>query len=177
MEKLLQKFNSIKTDEKALGLVEALIAMAIVGSAMVIITQVSLRTIKMARKNEMEDVAVQAAVEAMDFVKQPGDMMVKVVNSDPAYSNSIFELDVKNGQLIYNSNNQTELTEGNCDESSDFRNLELGSSGYIVCQQIRMTKISEERFDAEVIVIWETIGREFEIHLEKGYRIGKVQLI
>ena len=71
MKKILRKTK----DESAFSLVEAVIALALVGTAMVIITQVSLSTIKRAKKNELEDVAVQAGVEAMDFVKQPIDII------------------------------------------------------------------------------------------------------
>ncbi|MBN2015742.1 hypothetical protein JW766_02825 [Candidatus Dojkabacteria bacterium] len=158
-----------------LGLVEVLVALAVVGTAMVIITQISLKTIKQARKNELQDVANQVAVEALDFMKQPGNITVETIGgSSPNLNGGLYRLDVANGKIEYSSSQQAELSTSNCTPGSHYLDASLYSSGYHVCQQIKLTKVSEYRFNIKVIVVWQTVGGEYDIRELAGYRIGEI---
>ncbi|MBU0975953.1 type II secretion system GspH family protein [Patescibacteria group bacterium] len=155
-------------NEKAFSLVEAVVALAIVGVAMVIITQVSLKTLKQAKKNELQEVAVQSAVEAMDFAKQPNDLEVDV----PPATSKFYKLDIANAQLISTGVTQSEIN--SCSAGSEYIVAYLNSSGYTVCQQIYITKpgTSSEKWDIEVKVVWLSVDGEYEESKIKGYRLG-----
>ncbi|MDD3647999.1 MAG: type II secretion system protein [Candidatus Dojkabacteria bacterium] len=158
--------RGIFKNEKAFSLVESVIALAIVGVAMVIITQVSLATLKQAKKNELQEVAVQSAVEAMDFVKQPSDLLVDV---DPPRS---YKLDLTYVKLISSGLDQSDIT--TCDSSSDYLVNSLFSSGYTICQQVFITKPgpSEQKWDVRVLVLWKTVDGKIDKAEIKGYRLG-----
>ena len=78
----IKKLNKLIISQKALGLVEALISLAVVATGMVIITSLSLKTLKVVRKNELQDIAVQIGVEAMDFMKQPASIRTVGASGD-----------------------------------------------------------------------------------------------
>lgn len=162
-------------NEKALGLVEALVALAVVGTAMVLITQVSLRTIKQARRNELQDVAVQAAVEALDFMKQPGNIKVDGVKPDESYG-QYYKLDLTANipQIVYKERDMGANEIRECDFSSFYYNESLGSSGYYVCQQIFIQEVTSHKFDLKVIVVWQTVGGEYDKKVFEGFRVGTI---
>ncbi len=174
---IIKKIKNIIDNESALGLVEALISLAVVGTAMVVITRVSLRTIKQARKNELQDIAVQAAVEAMDFMKQPGTIVVEgdvpVESFGKYYRIALSEQ--KPIIFVENDHLAGENEIANCDSSSSYYNGSLGSGGYDMCQQIYVKKITPRRYDLQVIMVWQTVGGEFEKKKFDGYRIGEIE--
>jgi len=163
MKSLIKKL----TGQKGLGLVEVLVALGIVGSGMVIITQVSLRTIKQARKNELQDVANQLAVEALDFMKMPAD--ITMGSGDiPGY----FKLDFDPVQIVKGEDNEI----SNCYRTGDYY-VDLGYEGYVVCQQIYLeeSSLGSDRYDFQVKVVWETVGGEFEEITVSGHRVGAIK--
>lgn len=178
LRKKIGKIRGSVRGEKALGLVEALVAIAVVGSGMVIITSMSLRSMKLARKNEIQDVAIEAAVEAMDFMKDPGSVVIKksdypaggLSDEKPHY----FRLDVENvppwleNPMLPQSDLQT------CDSGSGYLVGRLKNENYIICQQIMVKSIgqSKSRFDIEVTVVWQTVGGDIDKRVISGYRYG-----
>lgn len=160
--------------ENALGLVEALIALAVVGTGMVILTTISLKTIRQARKNELQDVAVQAAVEALDFMKDPS-----TIDTDrlPADQGSYYRLDLASSPpLIWvadgNLNPDESLEIDSCTEDNTYYVSSLPD--YFVCQQIFVQNVGTKRYDLKVIVVWKTIGGDYEKQDIEGYRLGSI---
>ena len=173
MKKILRKTK----DESAFSLVEAVIALALVGTAMVIITQVSLSTIKRAKKNELEDVAVQAGVEAMDFMKQPIDIDASTVPTHTV--DRYYQLDPSpaagSPALNYITSYQYEISPtSNCDSTNPYYHTNLGAEGYTICQQVKIIRTgpTDPKYDIEVLVVWKTIDNEYELRRIKGYRVG-----
>ncbi len=159
-------------------------ALAVVGTGMVVLTSLSLRTIKQARRNEIQDVSIQAGVEAMDFLKQPTDINVGV---DPGGSNlpddepgTYYKLDFGSSQgtpILQKTDeippNGEIVTCSGDPEDAKYRISSLEESGYNICRQVKVTKNTLEEYEIEVIVTWETIGGEVEVKKFKGLRLGK----
>ena len=157
-------------EERALGLVEVLVSLAIVGTGMVIITSVSLKTIKQARKNELQDVANQIAVEALDFMKIPMDIDADVV------SDGYYELDFDSTPYLISDVSGSELDPAvsSCTPNHSYY-IDLGTAGYVVCRQIYIQTVSPGRYDFKVIILWETVGQEeSEKAIFEGHRIGDI---
>ena len=171
--KIYKFFN----EEKALGLVEALIALAVVGTGMVLITYISLKTIRRARQNELQDVAVQAGVEAIDFMKDPADIVVEG-GPYPEQSGTYYKLDFSVVGLRHNPYDLYEIDQNSCSETSYYLVGSLFDSGYTVCQQIKVTPQdgSTRKFNIEVIVVWQTVGGGFEKRVFKGFRVGGITI-
>jgi len=151
----MKKFlNFIKKKERGMGLVEALIALAVVATGMVVITSLSLKTIKYVRRNEMQDVAVQIGVEAMDFMKQPG----KIETNDLTNIAGYYKLDISSVQhaRIIKDTSPAAGEIYNCDGL-------FYKVGYItdmnVCQQIQIqTTTFSDQYNVKVIIVWVSIG-------------------
>lgn len=163
--------------EKGLGLVEALIALGVVGTGMVVITYLSMKTIRLARKNELQDVAVQAGVEAMDFLKDP----VPLDATMPPHWNV-----TDSGGHYYNLDMTTNPPRivGALYPPDEIQDCEAATydvygvstlPDYVVCQQIKVESAggSDTKFNIDVIVVWQTIGGGYEKKVLQGYRLGK----
>jgi hypothetical protein len=176
-------------NENAIGLVEALVSIAIVGTGMVLITYFSLKSVKLARKNELKDIAVQTAVEAMDFMKQPGYISTNIPGAtlDPKYGyKDAYKLDFSQNRLIMDHSPSNLTDEIGC--SSEKRCGPTDSSRYYLvdslkneevgefCQQIRITPDpdSVDRYEVKIIVTWLSVGDVCEEYVLDGYRIGKI---
>lgn len=167
--------------EKALGLVEALIALAVVGTGMVLITYISLKTIKEARKNELQDVAVQSAVEAMDFMKYPAAISTYTEPTATPIPHLIspyvnFKLDFgSTPPRIVKCVDSSDLSNdpSNCDTASPYYVASLGPE-YLVCQQIKVTEVTDLKYNIEVVVVWQSVGGDFEMRVIQGYRLGSI---
>ena len=167
--------------EKALGLVEALLALAVVGTGMVLITYVSLKTIKQARKNELQDVAIQTAVEAMDFMKDPATIRINGSLLPAENTGTYYKLNFTSIKLDYSTypqhQHELEAVEAHCNESSYYIVSSLVPEGYTICQQIHVTPEpgSSLRFDIEAIVVWKSVAGGYEKRVLRGYRLGRIQ--
>lgn len=162
-------------NQKGLGLVEALVALAIVGTAMILITQVSFKTLKQARKDELQDVAIQIAVEASDFLKQPGD--IDAFNASSFSDTGYFSMEVESNYagINYQVTATDEIGEDfNCENDTIYK-VDVGE-GYDICCQIYIDKddTREKRYDFRVIVVWLTVGGINEKRVIEGYRYGDI---
>jgi hypothetical protein len=161
-------------DQKALGFLEVLIALTIVGTGMVIVTSMSLRSMRVAKMNENQDVAIQVAVDAMDYLKNPGDIGISEAPiTAPAYyslASDTFEISRENVPQ-----RELEANENDCNESSEtlVSNLWESDPTYTICRQIMIEKTSSDRYDIEVTVIWSTVG-DYNKHVISGHRVGKL---
>jgi type II secretory pathway pseudopilin PulG len=172
-------------NENAIGLVEALVSIAIVGTGMVLITYFSLKSVKLARKNELKDIAVQTAVEAMDFMKQPGDIQIDIDwacrTSPPFIKSTGKKLDYGNQVLITRDGLEGETRIGcgginmcGASGSDYYRVSSLDTEGKF-CQQIWFFEgDSPDTWDVQVLVTWESVGGECEEYRLDGTRIGKI---
>jgi len=173
------KIKDILNKNEAFGLVESLISLAIVGTGMVLITSLSIRTIKLARKNELQDVAVQTAVEALDFLKDPGEIPADLSNIGGGEITSsggfFYALDFEGTPRVVAKEH------GYAEEILDCSTVSFSSYGvsslapdYTVCQQIliKSEQDSNQRFALKAIVVWETIGGEYDKRIIEGFRIG-----
>ncbi|MFC1780102.1 hypothetical protein ACFLY9_00185 [Patescibacteria group bacterium] len=166
--------------EKALGLVEALVSLAVVGTGMVLITSLSLKTLKQARKNELQDIAVQAAVEAMDTMKQPRDIQTNLKSGCSSVIFNFYKVDVQTNTIITEggTNYQTEISCTNypniCGPADFFQVDALTTSKY--CSQVQLASIagSNYKYEIRVKVLWETVGGDCEEFILEGYRYGKI---
>ena len=163
--------NFIKKKEKGMGLVEALIALAVVATGMVVITSLSLKTIKQVRRNEMQDVAVQIGVEAMEFMKQPG----KITRTGTGTINGYYELDISTVEhaRIIKEIDTVDISE--CNASSPYKVDYVTDMN--VCQQIQIQQITgfTDQYDIRVIIVWDSIGsstNNYEKRIFTGYRQG-----
>jgi type II secretory pathway pseudopilin PulG len=171
-------YMRISKNETALGLVEALIALAVVGTGMVVLTTISLKTIKRARKNELQDVAIQTGVEAMDFMKDPAPVHADLqaywsITDDGGH---YFSLDMSGSiPKIVGSLDTAEIE--TCDTGTYSVYGVKSLTDYVVCQQIKVESDggSSTKFNIEVIVVWQTVGGVFEKRLIKGYRLGEIK--
>lgn len=170
-------------NKKGLGLVEALVALAVVGTAMVIITTISIKTIKKARKNELQDVAVQAKVEALDYLKDPTEIQAKFGSSCDLTSLSGYaRLDFSETTPILVGTGGTSSGEVEIDAKSKPDSKYLNPSlspDYEVYQQVYIESDSgrADRFNIRSIVVWQSVGGEYERSTESGYRMGSINLI
>lgn len=156
--------------QKGLGLVEVLVSLAIVGTGMVIITSISLKTIKQARKNELQDVANQVAVEGLDFMKLPSAIEADMVRD------GYYKLNYDPNVELVNIANASEIDESyNCASGQEYY-IDLGTVGYNVCRQIYIesSDLGSNRYDVKVIVVWETVGGEMDKVVLEGHRIGEI---
>ncbi len=156
--------------QKALGLVEVLIALAVVSTGMVMITSLSLKTLKVVRKNELQDIAVQLGVEAMDFMKQPGTIAVQ--SYDDTYA-GYYYLDISSEPYkIVEVQGYEEID--TCDSNSRYRVSSVAETS--VCQQIQVQNDpggSSTKYNIKVILVWETVGRdEYDKKVYTGIRRG-----
>lgn len=175
-------------ENKGFGLVEVLVAIAIVGTAMVLITSMSLRSMKVARKNELQNVAVEVADEAMDFLKEPVPINTTMVGASNISDGNkhYFYLEQNFG-----TGNPPELQEirassalgSTCNDnpSNKFRIDWLAQEGIVVCRQIAIEAVetqpgsySDFKFDVETKVVWKTIDGDEE-RFFTGYRFGTFQ--
>lgn len=159
--------------EKALTLIEALISLAIVGTGMVIVTNLSFRAMRQARMNELQDVAIQAGVEAVDYMKSPG-----ALNADalPASGTAgMYYIDEADFSLRQTTQ-ALEANETSCNESSVYAISSLFESNYQMCQQINITPKTGDRYDYEVIIVWKTLGDKFETRSVTGFRVDEIEL-
>lgn len=157
-------------DQKALGLVEALVALAVIATGMVVITSLSLKTIKQARKNEMQDVSIQTAVEAMDFMKQPG-VIQTTVGKLPNPTGRSYRLNLDSlPYLIYVGDGTGEIN--NCTKTSPYYVSDV--SDFLVCQQIIIKESAVGRYTIKVVVVWQTVGGDFEKRTFDGFRYGNI---
>jgi hypothetical protein len=184
----VKELKKIIKSECALGLVEALVALAVVGTGMIVITHLSLKIIKKARENELQDIAVQTAVEAMEFMKQPGDIQSDVLSACSVASlMDSYKLDVQNNRIItYASVGLYERI--GC--SGGVINCGPGDVYYVgpfylmdsledegkFCRQINVVQNGEFSYDIEIIVVWESVGGECEEYVLEGDRIGIIKL-
>jgi competence protein ComGC len=179
----MKNFYTQIRNTQAFGLVEALVALAIVGTGMILITSLSIRTIKQARKNELQDVAIQSAVEAMDFLKDPGEIQADLLSFSGATitdaNGYYYALDfseapkIKAKAAAYLNSDVNEINDCSTTHFTMYGVTSL-EPDYIICQQIlvRSEQASSERFDVKVIVVWETVGGEYDKRVIEGFRIG-----
>ncbi len=165
--------------QKAIGLVEAVVAIGIISTAMIIITQVALKTIKRARKVELEDVAIQAAVEALDYLKIPSELEVdfgSVCNFDSIKGYAkLFPIAGYGGMYtivgtsVY-GDGSNEINETN--HPSTYLNQSLSEEGYEVYQQIFLESAGKKRYIIKSIVVWRSVDGEYYKKVLAGYRYG-----
>lgn len=172
---ILKKIQS----ESALGLVEAVVSIGIIGTAMIVITNVAMGTIKRARKVELEDVAIQAAVEAMDYLKIPSELEVDA-GEQPCNLNDIngyAYLDRSANQalpkIVFESGTTEEISSPNIDPK--YKNSILEGEGYEVYQQVQVESVGSRRYEIVSKVVWRTIGGEYGEQKLVGYRYGKFE--
>lgn len=176
----------LSKNDKGIGLVEVLVSIGIVGSAMVIITSLTLSSLRLARKNEYQDVAVQSAVEALDFLKDPVEIDVDLFLSGTSslYDSTpdAFYLDFGSSTttppMIVENSSSTPI--GNtCTSSSPYVVAQLLNEGYLVCRQILILSDngSKKNFYITVHVVWETIGDDFDKRTFEGYRYGALNVL
>lgn len=169
--------NSLK-DQNALGLVEALLAIAVIGSGMIIITAVTMKTIKIARKNEMQDVAIQAAVEAMDLMKMPGDLSAKFGGSNCNVDNldGYAKLDFSQTVPVLRGTGRYGYESPIDENNHNIEYLNPNLTDFEVYQQIYIVSGGHEKYDIQAIVVWESVGGEYEKQVIEGYRLGGFNL-
>ena len=176
LQLLIKKFWE---NNKALGLVEALVALAVVGTGMVVITSLAIKTMKKARENEMQDVAVQAAVEAMDLAKMPGTLPIHSQSvTNPANLNHFLRLEDPDiyGIHVVATPGEQEISE--TDHPTTYLSDNLSEEGFEVYQQIHITSVgsSTQKFNLKVIVVWESVGGEYRKIVLEGYRYGPIEI-
>lgn len=190
----MKKLIRFIKQEKGIGLVEALISIGIVGSGMVVITFVSFKSIRRAKSNELKDIAVQASVEAMDFMKQPGNVEVSCFSytgaiNESGENNASIILDNVDGPLLDATKSGASLSKISCASNpcSGKRGSITSDEAYRVnsisdnektlfCRQILVTG-TQYNLDIEVRTTWETVGGECREYILEGRRIGKITCI
>lgn len=167
--------TKIITTEAGQGLIEAVVALAIIGIVMVGITLVTIRSMRIARENELEDVATQALVEAVDYLKAPGTINAYISNSNfgaevgesihedsnfLAYG-GFFKIDDSQdgGYKLISEGNAFANPQSGCDENSPYALTSLqdvgGEIGYDVCVQIYINPREDSgTYDVYVLGYW-----------------------
>lgn len=156
--------------QKGLGLVEVLISLAVVSTGMVMITSLSLKTLKVVRKNELQDIAVQLGVEAMDFMKQPNTISVESYDD---YYPGYYYLDISTAPYrIVKVQGYEEIE--TCNPNSRYHVSSVSETS--VCQQLHIENDpggSTTKYIIKVILVWETVGGDqYDKRVYTGIRRG-----
>lgn len=185
------KFSRQIKSKSGFSLVEAVIALGIIGVALVMVTSFTISTMKVAKKNELEDVAVQSLVESMEFLKQPGPIYVgkyKNEMSDPQETRSYFSLGSaeeypESGSTILVPDGQIQSLEVNSCNDTSLHYIQFPDNPeYTVCVQLYVDgyvngtgePVRKGEFLIHGVVVWKSIGGIWEKRTVNGYRVGTI---
>lgn len=174
------KYINLKDSKnnKGLGLVEVLVSLAIVSTGMVVITSLSLKTIKEARNNEMQDVSVQIGAQAMDYLKQPSEIEVNDLERPTELEERSYKLDFGTSLPILKRVSRSPLNGreiNDCEDDSDY--IVDVVTDFNLCQQVLIRKNADKdnHYNIRVIVVWKASGGESRKRVETGTRIGFIK--
>ena len=158
---------------KAFGLVEVLISLAVVSTGMVMVTSLSLKTLKVVRKNELQDISVQLGVEAMEFMKQPGQINIENAGVDNVNGYYYLEIDDTPYRIV-RTQDTSEIDK--CSSNSNYAVTSISETE--VCQQINIRRDAQSsKYYMKVIIVWKTVGRdEYDKRVYEGIRRGDFKL-
>lgn len=163
--------KQLKKKRGAFGLIEVLIAIAVSGVVMLGAVQVSARTLKQIKENELRDTASGVLLQSLEIARSPVDFrLTKLLGPS---SQRKFRL----GNIIGDTTQSLNLIETNyqgdvttCSESAEIR-LTTEDPNFIICNLITVNDVTTATDKAK------GIKRVFEIKSDTAYFLGTQQFV
>jgi len=184
--------NLIKKQFKAFGLVESLVAMAVFGTAIIMITSLSAKSLRTVKENELADFANSIMVRSMEYVRSDqvdnasfnnynidtfsGKIYFKITGdlSDPAALISAYAIDDDPLQQTAFERNLAINNLSNCDGSS-YKIDVTGNTEWsklIICNQLSLEKDASNNFIITSTVVYKGLD-DYKVTQMRGYKLAQ----
>lgn len=152
-------------NKKAFGLLEALVAIAVFGMAIVLGLNLVVQSLKIIKDNQISDEATTFMVSTLEYVKSP--------NLDSAIISPGFYSLIYNGSFTGLTSQAIELEKDNCSASSPYAVEVSPDNPLVVCTSIKVELVDSSNPNSDFLitskVVYE-VSDEFLVREIRGFK-------